>query len=296
MRLFDLEDPMVGKLVGGRYRVVEKLGSGGMGAVYLVREESATTELAMKVLSPTLAADPLQRARFFRESRVAQSIEHDNVVRVLEVGESASGNVFMVLEYLPGGTLADRIAARPLPLSRTVEIGIQIAAGLSRAHGLGVVHRDVKCDNVMFLSRDDEPDHVKLVDFGLAWTKGGAKLTATGQVFGTPEYLSPEQARGDPATPLSDLYSLGIVLYEATCGRVPFEGPATHVMRAHLEEQPPPPSSMNRSARLPERFDRLVLKLLRKEPERRHRDAKHLLDELAALAGELRDSGQEGGR
>jgi len=264
MRLFDLEDPLVGKLIDGRYQVTEKLGSGGMGAVYLVREESTGENLAMKVLSPLLAADPLQRARFFRESKVVKSIEHDNV-----------------------------IATGPLPLLRTVGIGIQIASGLSRAHGLGVIHRDVKCENVMFASLADELDWIKLVDFGLAWMKGGARLTATGQVFGTPEYLSPEQARGDPATPLSDLYSLGVVLYETASGHVPFEGPATHVMRAHMERQPPPPSSMSKWAGLPERFDRLVLKLLRKEPERRYRDAHHLLDDLTDFARELTPTGTE---
>ncbi len=286
MRLFDMEDPMVGRLIDGRYQVLEKIGSGGMGAVYRVREEASGELAAMKVLSPKLAADPLQRARFFRESRVGQRLVHENIISVLEIDETTDGLIYLVMEYLPGANLADKIAAGPLPLDRALAIAIQITRGLARAHDLGVIHRDVKPENVMFLSLEDEPDHVKLLDFGLAWMKGGAKLTATGQVFGTPEYISPEQAVGDTATPLSDLYSLGILLYEMASGRAPFEGVATQVMLGHIERAPAPPSTVIR-APLPQGFDRLVLQLLEKEPARRYRDAHHLLDDLTVLAKNL---------
>ncbi|MCP4678394.1 MAG: protein kinase [Deltaproteobacteria bacterium] len=296
MRLFDIEDPFVGRLVDGRYQVLEKIGSGGMGSVYRIQEESTGVIAAMKVLSPRLAVDPLQRARFFRESRVAQRIDHINVIKVSEIGETHDGLIYMVMEHIPGFTLAAKITNRPLPLDRVIQIGIQIGRGLGHAHKLGVIHRDVKPENVMFVSSEDEPDYVKLLDFGLAWMKDAAKLTTTGQVFGTPEYLSPEQARGEKATFLSDLYALGIVLYEMATMRVPFEGTATKVMLGHMELDPKPPSSVDGAPSLPKEFDRLVLKLLSKNPSDRYRDAHHLLEDLTAFAARLSvsSSGEDG--
>ncbi len=296
MRLFDIEDPFVGRLVDGRYQVLEKIGSGGMGSVYRIQEEPSGIIAAMKVLSPKLASDPLQRARFFRESRVAQRIDHVNVIEVSEIGDTHDGLIYMVMEYLPGFTLAAKISNRPLPLDRVIQIGIQIGRGLGHAHELGVVHRDVKPENVMFVSPDKDSDYVKLLDFGLAWMKGAAKLTTTGQVFGTPEYLSPEQAKGEKASFLSDLYGLGVVLYEMATTRVPFEGTATQVMLGHMEREPKPPSRVVGAPPLPVEFDRLVLKLLAKNPSDRYRDAHHLLEDLTALATHLSvsSSGKDG--
>jgi len=287
MRLFDMTDPLMGRLVDGRYQILERLGHGGMGAVYRVREEPLGTISAMKILSPKLASDPIQRARFFRESRVAQRIDHENIIKISEIGETADGIIFMVMEYLRGPTLVDIIPEKGLSLLRTLKIGLQIARGLGRAHDLGIIHRDIKPENVMYASKKGERLRIKLLDFGLAWIKGGPKLTATGQVFGTPEYVSPEQAVGDPATTSSDLYSVGVLLYEMSCGLAPFRGSATEVMLSHINRAPEPPSTHETNDVIPPEFDNLVLKLLEKKPENRYRDAHHLVEDLTGLVKTL---------
>jgi eukaryotic-like serine/threonine-protein kinase len=295
MRLFSLEDPLIGKLVDGRYRVTEKLGAGGMGAVYKIREEHTGRVEAMKVLSPGLAGDAVQRARFLREARAAKHIDHENIIKVRETGETEDGVVYMVMDYLAGPTLADLIASGPLPFAKAVAVMIQVARGLGRAHDLGIVHRDIKPDNIILEPVEDGEGRVKILDFGLARMKGDMRLTQTGQVFGTPEYVSPEQATGGTASPASDLYGVGIMFYETLVGHLPFEGAATQVMLSHLNREPIPPSRAGGPLPVPPEADDVVMRLLRKRPEDRYQDAHHLLEDLTRLAaiGECQEEADE---
>ncbi len=291
MRLFRKEDPLVGRLLNGRYRVMEKLSAGGMGAVYKVVEAHTGQVYAMKLLAPKFAGDRTQRERFFREARAARQIDHDNVIRVKEVDETADGLIVMVMEYLSGPTLAQLIATGPLSPKRTVRIGIQLARGLARAHDLGVIHRDIKPENVMFTSRKSRSDNIKLLDFGLASIKGDERITSTGQIFGTPEYISPEQASGKPTDHSSDLYALGVVLYEMVTGRLPFTGSAKQVMLAHVRTQPVAPKTVNPQWGIPPELDRAILHLLQKNKRDRFSDAHHLIEDLAAIDQQLNRHG-----
>lgn len=282
--LLGCRDSLVGTLIGARYRVLREIGTGGMSTVYQMIEEQTGALRALKVLSSGLTHDPVQRHRFLRESRVAERIEHENIIKVFDSGETADGLLFMVMEYLPGIGLEELVSPNGLGLDELITIGTQVARGLAYAHDLGVIHRDIKPDNVIFASLPGEPCHVKLVDFGLAWMQGDPRITATGEIFGTPEYLSPEQATGEPASALSDLYSLGVLFFEMATGHPPFEGSSTHVLMHHLEKAPPVPSEVSGNASLPREFDALVLRLLEKKPEDRYRDVHHLIEELKAIS------------
>jgi serine/threonine-protein kinase len=287
MRLFDRVDPMVGKVIDGRFQILEKVGAGGMASVFKV-EDLETDELrAMKILFPNLAEDPTHRVRFLREATAARSIEHENVVRVFDLGETEDGLVYMVMEFLDGPTLAEAIARIPLRLDRTIDILIQIVDALGRAHELGVVHRDIKPDNIVLIRRGDRRDHVKILDFGLARMAGDLRLTATGQVFGTPEYIAPERASGGAASAASDQYAAGILFYEMLTGRPPFVGTASKVLLAHFKTPPPLPSEMRRLDDLSPEFDMVVLRMLAKLPDDRYPDAASLIEELEELKASL---------
>jgi serine/threonine-protein kinase len=287
MRLFTRTDPLVGRLINGRYRVVRKLSAGKMGAVYQVVEAIGGRLFAMKVISAQHAGDRSKRARLIRESRAARQVAHEHIIRVTDFDETHDGLVYMVMEHLAGPTLARVISREPLPLHRAVPIGIQIARGLGRAHDLGVVHRDIKPDNILFASTRGQPDWVKLADFGLASLKGDFRLTASGEIFGTPEYFSPEQAAGQKATSASDLYSLGAVFYEMVTGVLPFRGDTTQIMQQHMEKEPLAPSRVAAASHIPPELDRLILALMRKDPKDRYLDAHHLLEDLDRLEGQL---------
>jgi len=287
MRLFDRVDPMVGKVVDGRFQVLEKVGAGGMASVFKVEDIRTGDVRAMKILFPNLAEDPTHRVRFLREATAARSIEHENVVRVFELGETDDGLVYMVMEYLDGPTLAEVIAREPMSLERVLEIMVQIVGALGCAHALGVVHRDVKPDNIVLVRRATRRDLVKILDFGLARMAGDLRLTATGQVFGTPEYIAPERASGGTASPASDQYAAGILFYEMLTGRPPFVGSASKVLLAHFKNQPAPPSEMRRRQDIGPDFDRIVLRMLAKLPDERFPDAATLVAEIEGLKAGL---------
>jgi len=278
--LVAMPDPLIGRTIGGRYRIESKIGAGGMASVYRASNDVLGRKVAIKFLAPDLAQDPTQRQRFLREARATNRIRHEHIVDITDYGDEGK-LVYLVMELLEGEPLNHRIARGPIPPREAIELLMQVARALARAHQLEVIHPDLKPENI-FLTLRDGHTHIKLLDFGLAHVRNETRLTAAGAVFGTPEYLSPEQARGAPNVgPASDLYALGVVFFEMLTGRLPFEGSTAELIVKHLRNTPPTPSQFNPS--VPPEIDALVAKLLSKDPAQRHRDAYHLLEELQAL-------------
>ncbi len=270
--------------MGGRYRLLGKIGQGGMGTVYLAEHGLSGRRVALKIIRRELESSSVARSRFLRECESLERIDSPHVVQVLESGESPAGEIYLVMERLLGTTLGERLDSGALPLDDVPAIGAQIASALAAAHGKGVVHRDLKPDNV-FLCQDGL---VKVLDFGIArlldgqtLDGGGAKkLTATGTIVGTPAYMSPEGAAGETVGPQGDLYSLGVILYEMVSGQPPFwdEKPVL-VLGKHLKEKPPPlPPSV------PPELARLIDALLQKDPSKRPASADEIVRVLSGLA------------
>jgi len=282
--LRELPDPLLGRTIGGRYVVTTKIGAGGMGTVYKARHEAVGRDVAIKFLSPDLAIDPTNRKRFLREAKAANRINHEHIIDITDFGETDDGLVYLVMEFLVGRPLNEEIGQGAMPPIRAFGITLQIAQALARAHELDVVHRDIKPDNIYLLSGHDG-DFVKILDFGLAQMKGELRLTATGTVFGTPEYMAPEQARGAPATFAVDLYAVGCVLFEMLTGTLPFVGTTPDLIIKHMREAPPAPS-MKRDG-ISSDIDELVLRLLEKKPEDRFLDAYALADDLKRILTDM---------
>jgi len=278
-------DPFIGTTIAGRYIVEELLGVGGMGAVYRARHQFIGRDVALKFLDPTLTRNERLRKRFLGEARAANQINHEHIIDITDFGETEDGLVYMVMEYLEGHALSDEIERGPLELRRALRIALQVALGLGRAHELGVVHRDIKPANIYLTRRRMDRDFVKILDFGVARIEKDARITGQNMIVGTPEYIAPEQIRSSAARPSSDLYSLGCVLYEMLTGKLPFEGKTTVLLVRHINDMPPAPSSI--TAATPPAVDRLVMRLLAKKPEDRHRDAYHLVEDLQRLLDSL---------
>jgi tRNA A-37 threonylcarbamoyl transferase component Bud32 len=281
-----------GEIVAERYRVVSFLGEGGMGAVYRVEHQHMRKAFALKVMHHALLDRPEIVARFEREARAAGSIDHPNVAAATDFGRLPDGSFFLILEFVRGRSLRDEVAAGALGPDRATRIMRGIVAGVGAAHAKGIVHRDLKPENVMLVDHDGDPDFVKVLDFGIAKLEplapagGGAvapPLTQMGAVIGTPEYMSPEQAMGNPVDARSDLYSIGVIFYELLCGQCPFEGDGVRLLHQHvLGEVPPLPMDV---AKLDPRIPRIVDKLLAKQPGDRFATAAELgvaLTEAAA--------------
>src|SRR5215467_11863816 len=248
----------------GQYKILERIGSGGMGDVYRARDTRLGRTVAIKVLSANVAGDPDRRERFMREARAAAALSHPNIAALYEVGED-QGQLFLAFEFVPGETLRAAIAGRPLNPRRAIELTIQIADALADAHAAGIVHRDIKPDNVIVTPKGN----AKVLDFGLAtWTAGGAEreqvvdaatmvATKAGMTLGTVAYMSPEQALGGPIDHRTDIFSLGIVLFEMLTGKQPFTGAtSTAIALQIVQGTAPAPSSVNRS--LPREVDAIV--------------------------------------
>lgn len=276
------KDSYLGRVVAGRYRLEALLGEGGMGVVYRARHVLIDRVVALKLIRPDLRGETHLRAWMLREARAANRVDHAHIVEIHDVGETDEGELYLVMEYLTGTSLSSEVAKGQLPITRAVDILEQMTAALSRAHDLGVVHRDLKSDNIMLTVRGGRRDFVKILDFGLAALARDPRLAPKGAVFGTPEYMSPEQARGDDAIPGSDLYALGILFFEMTTGQLPFRSSDRDtLLEMQRTSASPRPSTLRTD--LPEAAERIILRLLEKDPRRRFRDGHHLSEELKAL-------------
>jgi serine/threonine-protein kinase len=280
------EDPALGKVIAGRYRLESRIGEGGMGIVYRARHVLIDRVVAVKLIRPDLRGETHLRAWMLREARAANRVDHAHIIDIHDIGETDDGELYLVMEYLVGTPLSTELARGPLPIHRGVDILEQMGAALSRAHDLGVVHRDLKSDNILLTQRGGRKDFVKILDFGLAALAHDPRLAPKGAVFGTPEYMSPEQARGEQAGPHSDLYALGILFFEMLTGQLPFRAnDRDGLLEMQRATAAPRPGSIRRDCHPV--AERIALKLLEKEPRRRYRDGHHLLEELKALQRSL---------
>jgi serine/threonine protein kinase len=280
------DDPALGKVIAGRYRLEARIGEGGMGIVYRARHVLIDRVVAVKLIRPDLRGETHLRAWMLREARAANRVDHAHIIDIHDIGETDDGELYLVMEYLVGTPLSAELATGPLPLARGVDIIEQMGAALSRAHDLGVVHRDLKSDNILLTTRGGRKDFVKILDFGLAALAHDPRLAPKGAVFGTPEYMSPEQARGEQAGPHSDLYALGVLFFEMLTGQLPFRASDRDTLLEMQRTAPPPrPSSIKKDTNPV--AERIVLKLLEKDARKRYRDGHHLLEELKALQRSL---------
>jgi serine/threonine protein kinase len=283
-------DPLVGETLAGKYRVEERISVGGMGTVYRGTHILMGKKVAIKVLRPSLAADEKIVARFSREARAASKISHPHALSVTDFGEDEGGVVFLIMEFLNGRTLKEVIRQEsPLPLPRVVAIMRQVGSALEAAHAEGVVHRDLKSDNIMLLNTSGA-DYAKVLDFGIAKIQEAAGevdpgLTSPDLIIGTPQYMSPEQcSQSEQIDSRSDIYSLGVILFEMLVGHVPFAGDSpTAVMLKHLQEAPP--SVLDERKDLPNGVAIVVAKALAKRKEDRYQTAGELVEDLVIAEG-----------
>ncbi len=283
-----MSDPLVPGSTIAHYRVVSRLGEGGMGAVYLADDTRLGRRVALKVLPANLAADPERMQRFLQEAKLASALTHPNIAYIYEIG-GYQGLRFLSMEYVEGEPVSVRLARGPLGLSELLSVGIQVADALDDAHSKGIVHRDIKPSNLMLTPRG----HVKVLDFGLAKLEAPGNrgeiqrdetqlMTSAGMVLGTVAYMSPEQALGRDVDHRADLFSLGVVLYEMATARLPFPGATpSETMARILGSQPDAIARFNYD--VPEGLDRAVRKCLEKDRERRYQSARELLVDLKNL-------------
>jgi len=280
-----------GHVLDSRYQVQKKLGEGGMSFVYLAREVATGQDVAIKVLSPKLATDRSSVERLRREAGLAMRLDHPNVCRILRLGESEDGLIYLVMPFLKGELLSDReVKTGPMPVAPGIAVLRQVCAGLHHAHELQIVHRDLKPENIMLVTDEPAGDRAVVLDFGLAKERRAdpaiAKLTATGIILGTPEFMSPEQIRGKQLDARSDIYALGIVAFEMFTGKLPFHGRnAQEMMIARLRGRPLKLRQLRPD--LPEGLERTLGRALESNPEARYTTALEFADALSTF--------QEGG-
>jgi len=275
-------DPLIGREIIGQYVIRERIGDGGMGAVYRAEQPTVGRDAAIKVLQPQLSAMPGIAERFQQEARAASQLNHPHIVTIYNYGAMEDGTVFLAMEYLDGVSLHQLVArSGPLAPERALRIALQIAESLDEAHRNGVVHRDLKPHNVMLVERAQQSDFVKVLDFGIAKVQG-VDMTADGLLCGTPRYMSPEQLRGEKVDGRSDLYALGVVFFEMLAGRTPFEADSIlGFAHKHINEPPPSLSAIARRKKIPKAIEDLVQRLLAKNPADRPKSASVLVSELA---------------
>ena len=267
---------MIGQTIS-HYKILSKLGQGGMGVVYKATDTSLERTVALKFLAPHLLEDDVHKARFVQEAKAAAALDHPNICTIHEIDE-ADGKAFLAMAYLDGSTVSEKVKERPLKLDEALDIALQAGEGLQAAHEKGIVHRDVKSSNLM-LTKDGR---VQIMDFGLAYLADRTRLTKSETVLGTPGYMSPEQAQRQPLDRRTDIWSLGVVVYEMVTGRLPFEGEREQaVLYAITNEEPEPITALR--ARVPLELDRIVGKAMAKSPEERYPHIDDMLVDLREL-------------
>jgi non-specific serine/threonine protein kinase len=271
---------MIGSTVS-HYKILEKLGGGGMGVVYKAQDLKLDRCVALKFLPPDLTRDPEAKARFIHEAKAASALQHDNICTIHDVDEAQDGQLFISMDYYDGETLKKKIERGPLPIDDVIDLARQISRGLAKAHEAGMVHRDIKPANIL-ITKEGE---AKIVDFGLAKLVGQTKLTKAGSTVGTVAYMSPEQARGEEADRRSDIWSLGVVLYEMIAGQPPFGGDYENAVIYSIVNADPEPLTGVRTG-VPRELERIVVKALAKEPAQRYQHVDELGTDLAVLKGE----------
>ena len=289
------QDRLEGTIIAGNYQILEKLSDGAAGAVYRAEQINLGKPVAIKLLHPHLQRDPGFQARFQREALAASRLNHPNCISIIDFGQTEQGAPFLVMEYVRGKSLRNLIKEEfPILLSRIVRILSQVCSALDEAHSHQVIHRDLKPDNILIEERRSQKDFVTIVDFGIAKIQspdpspqGDQLLTQIGEVRGTPQYMSPEQARGDTLDGRSDLYSVGVIFFEMVTGVVPFEGESPIViLTKHLNHKPPAPSQLRPDLKIPPKVDQSILYCLNKHKKDRPTSAAALQELLLRLIEE----------
>ncbi len=282
---------MVGRVLDGRYTVEKKVGEGGMSFVYLATDVSTRQRCAIKVLSAALSQDSNAMARLKREASLGMRLAHPNVCHIIRLGETEDGLVYVVMPFVEGEILSDRNnRLGHIPLNETARFVQDMAAGLHVAHELKIVHRDLKPENIMICRRTDGADYAVVMDFGLAKERrAGAelqKLTATGIILGTPEFMSPEQLRGKPLDARTDIYSLSLLTYEMLTGKLPFQGRTQQeMMIARLRSDPIPLRASRPDLPFPEGVERVLAKAMARNPDERYQSTLDFAQAFAEAAG-----------
>ncbi len=279
------QDPLIGQVLDARYRIDSVLGEGGMGIVYKAVHTALNKPLAIKVLRSEVSKNEQIVARFKQEAQSASQIGNQHIIDISDFGMLPDGSTYFVMEFLNGRSLTAALEQERFTPERTIHIAKQLCKALGAAHEIGIVHRDMKPDNVQLVERGDDDDFVKVLDFGIAKVGGTqSKLTQAGQVFGTPHYMSPEQCAGTAVDHRTDIYAVGVILYEMATGKVPFD--ADHLMgilTKHLYENPIPPHELPPPVNVPPALEAVILKCLAKKPEQRYASMSELLEDLDAL-------------
>jgi serine/threonine-protein kinase len=275
---------LAGMTLGGKYRILRNIGSGGIGAVYAAEHIALGSKVAIKVLRGAAAIDASEIARLRREAQVQVSIEHPNVVRTFDLDQMPDGSIYVVMELLHGQSLAERLRARgPLAPGYAIPVFMQVCRALSAAHRLGIVHRDLKPGNI-FLCDDS---NVKVLDFGMSKFAEAETLTQDGYTLGTPEYMAPEQCVGAPVEPRTDLYAFGVLMYEALTGELPLVGKnRRELLELHQREVPAPMTRCRPDLKIPDNLDSVITSCLSKRAAERPTSARQLERMLAAISPE----------